>query len=277
MTNFTTDIDNLKSLNFNINYENMYNLPPFITLTKISEILNSKEIVKYNICMKKIDSIDLDNILNDFFSNMFNGRYDEFIKELEKKTFISDKIDMPVTTVIYDREGNPIDYNILLESYNTIDDATIAIHEYTHALMYRNLTAYDFPYHYNELFPYLFRTIAVGDNSSENDKFSYYDAHESNQLWLLKNDIKSYFNNLKEKDNSKRIYKEHRVYGYIVADMYSLLLFDRYKEDPKKMKYLVNKVFRNKTDINTLLEYYGVGMNNQGIQEIEEKVLSLKY
>src|SRR5574344_805118 len=122
MTNFTTDIDNLKSLNFNINYENMYNLPPFITLNKISEILNSKKIIKYNICMKKIDSIDLDNILNDFFSNMFNGRYDEFIKELEKKTFISDKIDMPVTTVIYDREGNPIDYNILLESYNTIDD-----------------------------------------------------------------------------------------------------------------------------------------------------------
>lgn len=277
MVKDTTDMKNMKSLKFNINYDNIHNLPPFVVLTKMGEILNSKKIVNYNIVMKELDSSKLDNILNDFFSNMFNKDYDKFIKLLERKTFVSDKIDMPITTVLYDRVGNPINFNVLLKKYKTIEDATIAIHEYTHALIYKNLPSYNFPYHYNELFPYLFRTIAVEENSSCYDSFSYYDAHQSNQMWLLKNDINNYFNNLKEKDKNKRLYQEHRIYSYIVADVYSSLLFEDYKSDPDKMKHFINRVFSNKMSINSFLDYYDVTMDDRAVENIKQKTLTLKY
>lgn len=219
-----------------------------------------------------------------FYSQLFDGKYDYFIEELIKKTKICKLYPWYNAEICYELnyEGNRqrID-NITIDQDTTLFHSVELSHEYAHGLLSANKIIPGTLVCYQELISILLEKIAAYHLSKIQPDIEY------KQVQFRKTGTKDSSDTYRKETtflqyNAEEIGKKtalvtnyyiDKAYSYIIGDIYSEKLLEFYKQDPKEISSRISRIIDRKETVTKVLRDLDVSLTNQDTIKTYQKSL----
>jgi len=247
--------------------------------------------VKYELLLKKLQVINLPDVdsfdysslslkeiiemLNSVLNKIFGSEFHREFKSFSKKIVPSEKENMTGSKVLLKRSFNRVvAHKIIINADLVSIDVVLLAHEYMHALLAKYIVNFSdvvSNIHYDELISIFIEYIVANEINKMFKKDKLIRKTNIIRLESLKKgsiDCDRVGNNVPYISD----YVRHKLFSYVISDIYATRLLEIYKEDKGIMKKIIS-ILKGKDDVDNLREFYNLSLaNNQVVDGFVKKI-----